>query len=108
MPELPAKNEVYDEVDRGIENQSKVIEAGETEKPGRRCEHGAASDQVVGHHNLIAVEDDAGDVTAEEHEHNTDDDQSEVDFSLDRLPAATMRESKEFCQRKLQSVLQIT
>ena len=94
MPELPAKNEVYDEVDRGIENQSKVIEAGEAEEPVGGCEHWATADEVVGHHDLVTVEDDAGDVTAEEHEHNTDNDHSKVDFSLDGLPAATMGESE--------------
>ena len=94
MPELPAKDEVNDEVDGRIENQSEVIEAGETQEPDGGCEHGTASDEVVGHHNLVAVEDDTGSVAAEEHEHNTDDDQSEVDFSLDRLPAATVGESK--------------
>ena len=93
IPKLSAEDEINDEVDGGVENQGEVIEAGETEEPCGGREHGAAPDEVVGHHDLVAVEDDAGDVAAEEHEHDADDDHSQVDLSLDRLPAATVRES---------------
>ena len=93
MSKLPAKNEIDDEVDGGVEDQGEVIEAGEAEEPGWGSEHGATADEVVGHHDFVTIEDDAGDVAAEEHEHDTDDDYSKIDFSLDRLPAATMRES---------------
>ena len=95
LSELFTKEEINDEVDRSIDDQREMIEAGKTHEPARRNKAGATGDEVICHDNLITVEDDTGDVTAEEHKHNTDDDNCQIDLLLDTLSVTTMGISRK-------------
>ena len=68
-----------------------MVEAGETEEPAGRNEVGTTGDEIIGHDDLITVEDDTSDVTTEEDKHNTDDDDRKIDLLLDTLSITTMR-----------------
>ena len=92
MTKLSSQHQVDKKIDRGIENQREVIEAGETEEPGGRSEVWAAADEITGHDDFVTVEDDSGDVTAEEHTHDAEDDEGKIYFSLHRLSLATVWE----------------
>ena len=71
-----------------------MVEACEAEKPCRGSEGRPAFDEVAGHDDLVAVEDDPRDVAAEEDADNTENDESKIDFSLDRLTLTTMRKPR--------------
>ena len=92
MTKLSSQHQVDKKIDRGIENQREVIEAGETEEPGGRSEVWAAADEITGHDDFVTVEDDSGDVTAEEHTHDAEDDEGKIYFSLHRLSLTTVWE----------------
>ena len=68
-----------------------MVEASEAHEPARRNEVGTTGDEIIGHDNLITVEDNTSDVTTEEDKHNTDDDNRKIDLLLDTLSIATMR-----------------
>lgn len=53
-----------------------MVEACETEEPCWRSEGRSALDEVAGHDDLVAVENDPGDVTAKEDADNTENDES--------------------------------
>ena len=65
-----------------------------TEEPARRNEVRTTGDEIICHDNLVTVEDNTSDVTAEEHKHNTDDDNCQIDLLLNTLSVATVRISK--------------
>ena len=71
-----------------------MVEAGETEEPAGRNEVGTTSDEIIGHDNLVTVEDDTSDVTTEEDKHNTDDDDRKIDLLLDTGSVPAVRISK--------------
>ena len=72
-----------------------MVETGQTEKPLRWDEKfRPTQQQVASHHHLVAVEDAPGDVTAAEHNHDTDDDQCAVDFTLNIQPASAVGKSE--------------
>lgn len=95
LPELLAEDEIDDEVDAGVTDEGEVVEAGETEEPVWRDEVLRPTlQEVAGHHDLVAVEDDPGDVTETEHEDDADDDQGAVDLTDDIDPAAAVGVSR--------------
>ena len=68
-----------------------MIETGEAEEPvGWYQVFWTTLYQVAGHHHLVAVEDDPGDVTEAEDQDDTDDDQGTVDLTHDIHPAAAV------------------
>ena len=88
-------HEVDDEVTTGVTDQGQVVQAGQTEEPvGRDEEVRAAPLHLGGHRQLVAVEDDPGDVTTAEDGHDADGDQGAVDLVHHAQPAAAVRKSK--------------
>ena len=95
--ELSSQYEVNDEVYGGIEDQSEMIEAGQAEEPGRGEEGGTtpvniwvrgifiyfclSPEEICGHEELIAVEEDSGNVTTDEHKDNADENEGKVDLT---------------------------
>ena len=72
-----------------------MVQAGQTEEPVRGDkELRAAPLHLPSHHHLVAVEDDAGDVTTAEHRHDAGDDEGAVDLTLDTQPTAAVRKSQ--------------
>ena len=68
-----------------------MVEACQAKKPDWRRKSWSAIDDVLGHEDFVTVEDDASDVTTNEHNNNTDDYHSKIDFFLDRLSIAAVR-----------------
>ena len=95
LPELLPEHQIDDEVDAGVADEGEVVEAGEAEEPvGRDEELRTTLQEVAGHHHLVAVEDDPGDVTETEHQDDADDDQGAVDLTDDIDPAAAVGVSR--------------
>ena len=94
MAELLTEHEIDDEVEAGVTHERQVIETGEAEEPVSCCQQvWPALQQVTGQHQLIAVEDDPGDVTAAEHGDDAGDDEGAVDLTHHVLPAPAVRKS---------------
>ena len=95
MAELLTEHEVDDEVEAGVTHERQVIETGEAEEPVSCCQQvWPALQQVTGQHQLIAVEDDPGDVTEEEHEDDADGNEGAVNLTHNVGPALAVGESK--------------
>ena len=87
-------DEVDDEVNTGVTDQRQVVEAGQTEEPVRRLEEvWPAPLHLCRHRQLVAVEDDPGEVTTAEDGHDAGDDQGAVDLSH-HTQSAAVRKSK--------------
>ena len=71
-----------------------MVHTGQTEEPVRWHEQlRAAPLQLSRHDELVAVEDDPGDVTAAEHGDDAGDDEGAVDLTHHVLPAPAVRKS---------------
>jgi hypothetical protein len=86
FPELPSRYEIYDEVYGSIEDQSEMIEAGQVEEPGREEER-------CSHEELITVEEDSRNVTADKQKDNADENEGKVDLTADTTFRPQMRKS---------------
>ena len=97
FPELPSQYQVNYEVYGSIEDQSEMIEAGQAEEPGRGEEGGPTPviiwvtdllslycflpEEICSHEELIAVEEDSRNVTADKHKDNADENEGGQNFS---------------------------
>ena len=95
LAECLSVHEVDDEVKTGVTDQRQVVQTGQTEEPVRGDKHlWAAPLHFPRHDNLVAVEDDPGDVATAEEGHDAGDDEGAVDLTLHTQPAAAVRKSK--------------
>ena len=87
-------HEVDDEVNTGVADQRQVVETGQTEDPVRGLEQVRPTPlHLWRRHQLVAVEDDPGEVATAEHTHDAGGDQGAVDLAHHTLPAAAVGKS---------------
>ena len=70
-----------------------MVEADQAQVPVGRGEGGRASEHLLHHEELCAVEDDPGDVTKEEDDDNADEDTSQVCIATSALVGLHVDES---------------
>ena len=108
-----AAGEVDEEVHRGVEHQSQVVEAGEAEDPQRRRHlfivaaipfsistlsrlNWCSPYYILAAEELVAVDEDSGDIAEEEDDNNTDEDWGKVQLLLGRASRPFSRKPENY------------
>jgi len=91
-----AAGEVDEEVHRGVEHESQVVEAGEAEDPQRWRHLFVVPHYILTTEELVAVDEHSGDVADEEDDNDADEDRSEVQFLLGGAPRPLSRKPENY------------